>query len=219
MRSMKHVRNEWGWRLVVIVGLLVLCVALAHAQADDVQTDVNQMHSGYSVIKDLTLTLGFSVIYLTLYAATLGVTLAYLRLPVEVDQDFIIWILSLWGGGLVINALAFKLAGAMAHTAAISAPWWLGALIALPLIYGWTVLISTRGFADLTLQDALRVAIAIAIVCTPWLGTTWRFHPPAPPVEGARLVAPAAVQGDVFITSVRYSGFCSHAGTSPPPVE
>jgi hypothetical protein len=191
MRTDNPARSQWAWRAAVAIGLLLLCLALAHAQSDDPLSEGKELYNGFSVMKDLTLTLGFSVIYLTLYAGSLGVTLSILRFPVEVDQDFIIWIVSLWGGGLVINALAYRFAGTLTHTTALTAPQWLGALIALPLIYGWTVLISTRGFADLTWADAARVAVGIVIVCTPYLGTTWRFHPKPPPTPETRLVIPA----------------------------
>jgi hypothetical protein len=204
MRNVTREHTGWAGRLALLIVLVLLCVALAHAQGDDLSKDVSDYHSGFSVLKGLALTLGYAAIALTLVAAALGVTLAYLRLPVEIDQDFLIWLGTVWGGGLVISIFACKALAAMTHVDALAVPGWQAALIAIPCLFGWTVLMSTRNFADLTWGDAWRVAVVVAVVSAPWFGTPWRFQSAPPPALSRVIPAPTVAAAVATLAPVSY---------------
>lgn len=157
--------------LSLLIFLLVISVGSAVAQSTD--DLINQYHSGPSVMGLLINTVIWSAVYLAIYTAALIISLSYLKLFGGFDTDLLLWIGLLWGGGLVINALAYHY---------IHAGSWVVALCTIPLIFGWNLLISTRSFADLTLADAARIGIVIALVCAPWFHNTWGFETPIKPL-------------------------------------
>lgn len=162
--------------LLLALGALVAC-----AQDDDVATYMN----AWNVFPQIIATFMFSFLYLAFYAAAVLVTLGYLRLFNGFDNEMIIWIGTLWFGGMILNAVA---------TVVLQYRHWPIVLVVLPLLFGWGVLINTRSFADLTLPDAAKVALVVALVCTPWFGSTWRIHrPPAPPPVTSAGSLPAPV--------------------------
>ncbi|HEX2951135.1 MAG TPA: hypothetical protein VHV83_16450 [Armatimonadota bacterium] len=156
--------------------LLLLCTAAAYAQTEEAEYLGN-----FTIIKDILMTIIWSAIYIAIYAAALLIPLAYLRLFNGFETEMLWWIGATWAGGLVINGLVY----------AITSKPILAALIALPFIFGWSLLIGTRSFVDLLPRDAMRIAVVVAILCAPWFGPTWRIQrhrPPAP--EESRVVAP-----------------------------
>ncbi|MEI7833472.1 MAG: hypothetical protein WCJ56_09785 [bacterium] len=154
-----------------MIFLLVMATGAAMAQSTD--DLINQYHSGPSIIGLLITTVVWSAAYLAIYTAALIISLSYLKLFGGFDTEFLIWIGLLWGGGLVIN-------GVMYHN--IHAATWVVALCTIPLIFLWNLLISTRSFADLTLTDAARVGVVIALACAPWFHNTWGFETPIKPL-------------------------------------
>ncbi len=178
-------RNKY--LLSLLIFLLVISLGSAVAQSTDEL--INQYHSGPSVMGLLINTVIWSTVYLAIYTAALIVSLSYLKLFGGFDTELILWIGLLWGGGMVINAMAYHY---------IHAGSWVVALAALPLIFGWNLLISTRSFADLTLADAARVGIVIALFCAPWFHNTWGFDTPKKPLvpvtQTSMVVAPLGTQ-------------------------
>jgi len=171
-------------RALLLVGLLVLCVSLVFAQGEDAMDLAREYKntplSGVSVL----MTIVWSGAYLLIYAAVLGGTLAYLQLFPGFDAAMILWMLILWLGGMVANFIGY----------AISDNHFLASLIALPLIFGWSMLVGTRSFADMLPRDALRISIIIAVLCTPYFGPTWQAKPPQP-VRNENIPPPVDEQG------------------------
>lgn len=168
-------------RFVLLLGvLLLLAISAAVAQDDDVTTYV----STWALFPQIILTIMWSSAYLAIYAAALIITLAYLQRFGAVDGDLLIWTGVLWLGGLVINALAYALAGDLLPQHPAVGRQLLAAGLAIPMLFGWTVFISTRQWGDLTVRDAMRVALVVALVCAPYFGSTWRIQPPPPPEMG-----------------------------------
>ncbi len=174
-------RNRYFFCSMIFLLALGACAAMAQS-TDEL---IEQYHSGPSVMGLLISTVIWSAAYLAIYTAALIISLSYLKLFGGFDTEFLMWIGLLWGGGLVIN-------GIMYHY--VHAGTWVVALCALPLIFLWSLLISTRSFADLTLADAARVGIVIALLCAPWFGNTWGFEvktkPLVPVTQTSMLVAP-----------------------------
>ncbi len=152
------------WRLLFALGLCALALSLVYAQ-DDLQ---QQYQSSYQFSAQLLNTLIFSCTYLFIYASALVITLYFLQLFPGFDFSMFAWIAILWLGGMGANYLAYTLAPSK-HLPP--------ALIALPLIFGWSMLICTRSFADLALSHAAIVSLVIALVCTPYFGPTWQIKP------------------------------------------
>jgi len=127
--------------------------------------------------------------YLIVYSLALPITLSFLQLFRGFETELVYWVLLLWGGTMFTHYLVYK----------ITSIHFLASLIALPLIFGWTVLICTRPFADLLLENAIRVGIVLALIGAPWLGPTWGFKPqPKPPVSDSlrpAVMYPHAVAG------------------------
>jgi len=159
-------------RLLCIL-LLLLATALAvSAQTDDLLKEYMQP---WQLFPQIVQTIVWSIIYLAFYAAALIISLSYLKLFQGFDTELLYWIGALWLGGMVLNALVY-------HFTSVS---WQAALLALPLLFGWSLFINTRSWADLTVQNGLRVALVVALVCAPYFGPTWRIVPPNAPGNGA----------------------------------
>lgn len=148
---------------------VLLCFATVALAQDE---EINQYYSAFSGGKAIIMTIMWCVAYMLIYAGALVVTLAYLRLFEGFETETYWWILLLWGAGMVINTLAYR----------ITPIPWIAALICLPIIFGWTLFISTRSFADLTVPDAIRVAVVVAICCAPYFGPTILLPPRQPKV-------------------------------------
>jgi hypothetical protein len=119
----------------------------------------------YGTFNLIVKTILLSGAYLFIYAAALTLTLKSLNRFFEFDTGLLLWIAVLWLGGMGANAAGYALAGAH-HPV-------LAALVAIPLIFGWTLFVCTREWADLLLPGALRVAIVTALCCAPYFGPTW----------------------------------------------
>ena len=176
-------------RNVLPVLVWLCCLSLLYAQGEDSLSVAKAYPNGYLTINALLQTMIWSGAYLLIYAGALVVTLSCLQLFTGFDGSTILRIVALWLGGMVVNYFAFM----MAHNHRV-----LAVLIALPLIFGWGVLINTRSFADLITRDAVRVSIVVALICTPYFGPTWHFTPIKPldpnlpsDDEGGRLTTPA----------------------------
>ena len=155
---------------------LLACTSLVLAQDEEIVTIKNS----YALFPQIITTLVWSFIYIAIYAAAVLIPLGYLRLFNGFENEMLTWVGVLWLGGMAINALAYMLVGDHHRIFAI--------LIAMPLLFGWSVFVNTRNFADLVLEDAARVAIVVAILCTPWFGPTWRIHRPKATVEESRII-------------------------------
>ena len=155
-----------------LIYLLIILLAFAAGTAMAQGTDdlIKEYTSGPSIFVSLISTVIWSAAYLAIYTAALIISLSYLKLFGGFDTEFIIWIGLLWGGGLVINGVAYH----YIHNPRT----WVVALCTIPLIYLWNLLISTRSFADLTFSDAARVGIVIALLGAPWFHNTWGFETP-----------------------------------------
>ena len=150
--------------------LVMLCLSLAYAQDDALELG-KQYQNSYQFGADLLNTLIWSGAYLLIYAGALVVTLSIMQLFLGFDTSVYIWILLLWLGGMMANYIGYSLVPQSNVVAA---------LIALPLIFGWSLLIGTRSFADLTLRNALTVSLWVALVCAPYFGPTWHAKQLAP---------------------------------------
>jgi len=142
---------------------LGVCLLLIATAALAQEEEIALMTGSYQLFHQLIRTLIFSSMYVLFYGAALVITLSYLKLFDGFETSTYLWIAALWFGGMVANFLAYKVTGH--HFGA--------ALLAMPIIFGWGVLINTRSWADLTLPDALRVAAVVAVVCAPYFGPTW----------------------------------------------
>jgi hypothetical protein len=141
---------------------LALLPRLALAQDDDGYNP----QALYLTFSQVMQTILISACYLLIYAAALTITLRTLNRFFEVDAHLLTWIGVLWLGGMAANALGYRLVG-------VHHPF-LAGLVALPLIFGWTLFICTRGWTDLLFPAALRVAVVVAVVCAPYFGPTWQ---------------------------------------------
>ncbi|HPM25337.1 MAG TPA: hypothetical protein PLP66_15620 [Phycisphaerae bacterium] len=150
--------------LPAIAPLLLIALALLPRLAWGQEDDLGYPNV-YAAFVQVVRTIMYSAAYLLVYAAALTLTLKSLNRFFEFDAQLLTWIGVLWAGGMAVNALAYAVAG--------SARPWLAALIALPLLFGWTLFICTRSWADLLLAGALRVAVVTALVCAPYFGPTW----------------------------------------------
>lgn len=151
--------------------LCVLCViaTCAWGQDDLIDTYTSSWSSSHAML----LSIICSVAYLLLYTGTAIITLSYLRVFNGFDLLIALWVLALWGGGMVVNQVLFKLTGT-GHT-------FFTALLAMPVLYGWSYFISTRSWADITPENARRVALAIALICAPYFGPSIVTPPHRPP--------------------------------------
>ncbi len=171
-----------SYTLLLIILCLLLCLTLAHAQDDVWQTSKDYQNS-YKFGADLLNTLIWSCAYLLIYAFALILTLSYQQLFLGFDASTFLWIGLLWLGGMIANYIAYALVPQIHFVAA---------LIALPLIYGWSVLVGTRAFTELTPRQALRVSLVVALVCAPYFGPTWQ-KPSLAPIDPN--IAPPPQQG------------------------
>jgi len=158
-------RNKYLFCFIALI--LVASVCFADQTTDDL---TNQYRSAPLFFGQLITTVVWSAAYLAIYTAALIISLSYLKLFGGFDTEFLTWIGLLWGGGLVINGVAYH----YIHNPRT----WVVALCTIPLIYLWNLLISTRSFADLTFSDAARVGIVIALLGAPWFHNTWGFETP-----------------------------------------
>jgi hypothetical protein len=179
--------------LLPLAFLLLLATTWAFAQEEE----VNQYVGAFQIGRYIIGTLIWSAIYLVAYTVVLVLTLSYFRLFSEFDTDMLIWIGVLWIGGLVINGVAYHLG----HSQFVSS------LIALPLIFGWSTLIATRPFADLTWSDAAKISLVIALVCAPYFGPTLYLPPKAPAESSQRPARVMVVSNVVFVNIHEYSGW------------
>ncbi|HOF86581.1 MAG TPA: hypothetical protein PLZ36_00575 [Armatimonadota bacterium] len=164
MNSIRHAVRVVKSLLPATVPLLLAALALLPRLAWGQEDDLGYPNV-YATVAQVVKTLMHSAAYLLVYAAALTLTLKSLNRFFEFDALLLTWIGALWLGGMAANALAYAVAG--------SARPWLAALVALPLIFGWTLFLCTRSWADLLLAGALRVAVVTALVCAPYFGPTW----------------------------------------------
>jgi hypothetical protein len=143
--------------------VLLLCSATAALAQDDIGYE-----SGIHSFGMLFHTIVWFIIYLVIYALALPIGLTTLGLFRGFESEFIYWVLLLWGGGMGIDYLVYHMTGPKHNI--------LASLLALPLLFGWTLFISTRSFADLMFQSAVRIALIVALVGAPWMGPTWRMQ-------------------------------------------
>lgn len=151
-------------RGAVLCGLLLIAIA-AFGQ-DELDEDVAMYTGTWPLFKMIIQTIMWSVIYLPAYGIALVAPIQIMGRFQGYDQDALIGIAATWLGGLAINVLAY----------AITPKHWLAALIALPIIFGWTMLITTRPWFDLLPADALKVSLVVALVCAPYFGPTWHIR-------------------------------------------
>ncbi|HEY3377492.1 MAG TPA: hypothetical protein VGL77_08360 [Armatimonadota bacterium] len=147
--------------LLPLLLLLALCASAALAQGEEAE-----YMGSFNIFRDIVQTLIWSGIYIAFYAAALLLTLGYLRLFTGFETEMVIWVAALWVGGMAINAVAYG----------ITHNHFIAVLIAMPLLFGWSVFINTRNFGDLPLPEATRVALVVMLVCAPYFGPTWRIH-------------------------------------------
>jgi MFS family permease len=171
-------------RSILLALAALLCVAALAQVADD--DPIQDYVHAWDFFGQLVRTILCSGIYLLIFPAIIGVTCSYLRRFEGVDGDFLIWSGLAWLGGMFINIGAYT---------AIERFWALtpergthfnliAALVTVPLNFGLGLLLATRGFADLTIRDAWRVALITALLCAPYFVPTWHFRkPPTPPTE------------------------------------
>lgn len=182
--------------LVPLAWALLLLAAVAWGQDEEWK----EYSSGFSLFSGLIPTIIWSSAYLLIYTAALVITLSYLQRFGGFDGDLFLWIGLLWFGGMVINAYAYR----VAHVN------WLAAILALPCLFGWSLLVSTRAFAELTVREAIKVSLVLALVCAPYFGTTWHMGKTIMPgieLDRPRTQAPA------------YLAVTAHAFSSPPLCE
>lgn len=170
------------------VWLMMAAVGLACAAALAQQEDVDTYMGTWTIFPMIIQTIIWFAAYLPIYAACLVVPMSYLQRFSGVDGNLLLLIGVLWAGGMLADWIGYRIAGE--HR-------WLAVLIAMPLIFGWCVLIGTREWADLSLQDAMVVGVVSAVLCAPYFGPTWRIQSPpkAPdimPTESRMPHAPAA---------------------------
>lgn len=159
---------KYRYIFLVLLALLVLCATAVYAQEE------YEYVGSFNLFSQVVSSIIWSAIYIAIYAGALIVPLAYLRLFNGYENEQLLWIGLLWAGGMVINALVYH----------ITHIHFLAAILAIPLIFAWAVLINTRSFADLIMRDAVRVAAVVAVLCAPWFGPTWNVQRPKPaPVE------------------------------------
>ena len=149
-----------------LLPVLALCLLGATACAQDVGDSTQQAFTEGA--RDFVIFMWFAC-YLAAYSLVLPITLSFLQLFRGFETELAYWVLSLWAGGMGIDYLVARICN---HHHQFFA-----ALLALPLLFGWTVLVSTRRFADLTLDNAIRVGVVLALVCAPWKGPSFT---PAP---------------------------------------
>jgi hypothetical protein len=178
-----------------MLGLLVvalLCTAtVLLAQDEDIVDLVNQYPAGYQLMPQLIETIMWSAAYLLIYAAALVAPLMLWQRFTGFDSTMLAWIAVLWLGGQGINALVYRL----------TPHGWLAALIALPLLFGWTLFLATRSWADVLWRDALRLSLIVALCCAPYFGPTWRIKPPPPPATSRQLTPSATTATQLCATS------------------
>lgn len=178
--------------LLTMLGM-ALCLAVAYAQ-DDIWQLGKEYQNSYTFGADLLNTLIWSMAYLLIYACALVLTLSYMQLFLGFDAGMYAWIIILWLGGLTANYIGYSLV-----------PQWhfVAALIALPLIFGWSMLVGTRAFADLAPRHALTVSLVVALVCAPYFGPTWQTKKLVPLDPN---IAPPPGEGHLEQTPVRLAG-------------
>lgn len=147
--------------------LLLLCAIVATAVlAQDEETLSKSYLHAPATLGLIISTMLFTVGYLLLYAVAVVITLSFMQIFRGLDGEMLLWIGLLWLGGMGANYLAYR----------ITATHWLAALITMPILFGWSLLINTRPWADLTLKDAARVGVVVMLVCAPYFGPTWRIN-------------------------------------------
>ncbi|MHB9024609.1 MAG: hypothetical protein ACYC7E_10605 [Armatimonadota bacterium] len=154
--------------LLIFLMAFILLATVAPAQEEEAQT----MLTGYSTVPMVIKTIFAFAVYLLIYTIALIVPLSFLQRYTEFEVVYLFWVPILWLGGMGANYLAYLVTD---HRLA-------AALIAMPLIFGWSMLINTRPWADLTARNALWVSLTLALVCAPYFGPTWHMKPP-PKIE------------------------------------
>ncbi|MHB9131870.1 MAG: hypothetical protein ACYDBB_12395 [Armatimonadota bacterium] len=181
--------RNYGILVWVLAGVLA-CVTAAFAQEDSIPNP-------YSTFATILTTIVLFSVYLVLYAAGLMITLGYLNRFQGVDVMLLLWIAVLWLGGMGINFLADKISPQ--HP-------FLAALITMPLIFGWSMLINTRSWADLTVEDAWKVSLVLALICAPYFGPTWQVKPPPKPQPESRISVPVRMTSAEMMLLVPETG-------------
>ena len=152
------------------MGLVLLAAGLAHAQDED----INQYIGGYSIIASVVSTFEWSLIYLGLYTLGLGAAIVLQQRWAGFDFTFMWWIIGLWLGGTVMSAVIYYKLFPPPHAGDPSLP---ATLLTMPLIFGWSMLLCTRSWADLSTKEALVASLLLMFLCAPYFGPTLRVMP------------------------------------------
>ncbi len=149
----------------LIFFIIIILLAIHFGFADNyVVEEQREYMGGIRVMGDLTGTFIWTSVYLLIYTASIGIPLSYLKYYVSLEPEMIWWVVFTWLGGMVINALAYKL---------IHLPYLGVAFIAMPFIFGVSFFINWRN--DIPIGDSLKVAGVTALLCSPYFGPTWRM--------------------------------------------
>jgi len=159
---MPIIKSHQSWLKQSIRLSLLLCLLLGCAVAALAADEITEYMGGIGFFKQLVFTLILFVVYFFIYGSALGVSLSYLKQYVGFDMETYTYITLVWAGGMAANYLAYRLTHGEQQMIA--------AAIAFLLIFSWTLFISTRSFVDITLSNAWRIALVVALVCTPYFG-------------------------------------------------
>ena len=152
---------------------MLLVTALAHAQDED----INQYISSYTIISSVVETFTWSMIYLGLYALGLGAAIVLQQRWAGFDVTLMWWVIGLWLGGSVITGVAYYSVFPPLPPAHLGDPSLKATLLSMPLIFGWSMLLCTRTWADLMPKEALIASLAIMLLCAPYYGPNVRIVP------------------------------------------
>lgn len=154
-----------GFYVLPLLVVLLACATAAIAQDEEIEAYTKTWSAFPQIVNNFIL----SVVYLGIYAASALIPMGYLKIYNGFETDMFYWIGALWLGGMAINALTHAMFPS--HAVAV--------VLAIPLIFGWSLLMNTRDFADISFGDAWKIAAITAVVCAPYFGPTWRILPPA----------------------------------------
>ena len=175
MKAMKHsARFAQSWRAylpVLLAGLVLLAANLGMAQEEDIAQYVGAYTIGASVVA----TLQWSIFYFGLYALGLYGSIIMQGRWAGFDATLLGWLVGLWLGGIAISGVVFYRIYPPFHPGTVN---WPALLLSMLLLFGWSLLLGTRAWADLSLQEAAITSLVIMLLCAPYLGPTVRVVQP-----------------------------------------